>query len=310
MSSVSLYPVYSRFTSETEFTFSPYTFFYKKNEEKFTLTTNTPVGGVHALADENSYWNADDYELGIHRSIQCTNAHLLYGKAKNAIAERGSTLGIALSWSSADSNQRGTVEIGAIKCIEGSSKHCLDYVFPKGTLRGEVNFSIILYLKSNSSIFNPVSPYANVVGTVLGTLDTFKIKLDGKGSFFPVQLFEDNRAPLWKVFCLWDDPVVDAFHENVIIMLNTQNKGYKFIDRKDKEYNREFAIEVFSSAISTIIEYLRNEQGGLNSVESPERGSVMAAINYFRDTHGWDMTDPIKLTYSIREFLNKIFPKK
>ena len=258
-------------------------------------------------------WSADNFDLCVKRAIALKGFKKLFGP--DGIACRDAVLGVSLIWTSSDSRQRGSEPIMTISVNhedllqQQDHTFCegeIDINFPKAKLRGDVNFSVVLYIAKSGVPKDDETHLANEEGFVLGEFDSFLLRIEGTGSLFPVFEVHEHDQPLWYVRCDWTDPVSDSFSETVSINLNTAHKNYKYIDRTQKTFCPQLLVEVMSSALCCIIEKIRSEQylEQILSDEEMERGSVGEAVRYFAYTLGWDFSTPEKLSLSTRKFFD------
>lgn len=311
MNNIHLFPIYDKEVSPVQLT-STYEFSYDNEEGKsFPLQINEETNNLGFIVDEEEAWNIGKYGININRHIHLENLNVLFGDSDFAIACKNSKIGVAFLWASKDSCQRGVLPLGSFSEITDEFNENLNFVINKGQLRGVVELSIVLYLKKHPSIiYDNENRFADKEGIILGYLDTYYIKLDGQGSFFPTMVIEDKGGPLWSVVCDWKDDIKnDLLEESVMVLLNKSNPNYIFIDRKNKAFNRQLAIEVFASAFSNILEEVRTKNG-FADLDDGEPGSIASALVYIRDTLNWDFSTPITLSKSIRSYFDKNLKKK
>ena len=183
----------------------------------------------------------------------------------------------------------------------------MEIFFSDAKLRGDVNFSTVLYIAQSGTPEEDETHLANEEGFIIGELDSFDLKLEGSGSLFPVFEVFEAEQPLWYVRCDWTDPVSDSFADTVSININTAHKNYKYIDRMQKTFCSQLLVEVMSSALCCIIEKIRSENylEQILGDEDMEHGSVGEAVRYFSNTLGWDFSTPDKLSLSTRKFFDR-----
>lgn len=258
-------------------------------------------------------WNADRYNLLVRRTIALKNYRNLFGP--DGIACRNARLGVSLVWTSPDSRQRGAEPILSFginkEQLEGKQDYTftdgeIDLEFPAAKIRGDINFAVVLYVEQAGTPAADEMHLANEEGFILGTFDSFALRIDGTGSLFPVFEVYEKAQPLWYVRCDWTDPVSDAFSESVSININTAHKNYKFIDRAQKTFCPQLLVEVMSAALCCIIEKVRSEKylDQILGDEEMEAGSVGEVIRYFSSTLGWDFSTPDNLSRSTRKFFD------
>ena len=286
---------------------------YVGGEEKKLDYDPAEAGLSINLLKTDGVWSADKFNLRLKRTIALKNFKKLFGA--DGIACKNATLGVSVIWTSPDSRQRGSKPIMEIHAPAEMSSETQDHSFlegeleiefPRASLRGEIDFSIVLYISKAGTPAEDENHLANEEGFVLGEFDSFILKIDGNGSLFPVFEVYEQDQPLWYVRCDWTDPVSDLFSETVSININKAHKNYKYIDRTQKTFCSQLLVEVMSSALCCIIEKIRADQylDQILGDEELERGTVGEAVRYFADTLGWDCTSPDKLSLSTRKFFD------
>ena len=309
---IPLFKTFNEDAKDDVFKLDNYVFSYMRDGETVELIQdfdNTGLRMEAALSDETGYWNPDEYPLCVSRKIMVKKASVLFssGVPSNdtpfSIACHDAVIGIGLKWYSASSNQCGAVPVGVITRNTSYQDYTVKYNFDKASIRGEVFFSIILYVYSSGNPNEYEKQYGNTPGMILGEIDTFAIRIDGNGSFFPIYEISNPGEPLWDVNCTWTDPASDSFSDCVSIFVNKAHKNYKFLNREDRNFNPQMFSEIMSSAICVIIETLRSDPGGFASLDNAQEGSVAQAVNYFQEKLDWDIKTPRLTSRSVRLFL-------
>lgn len=302
---LSLFPTYEKDKSDI-FSLSDYSFYYDKDDEEVELSYNSDesMSGEIVLEDETGYWTPDEYPLKFLKKIEVKNATLLY-ETDYKIACSDATIGIGLVWSSPSSNQKGAFDIGEIENIDRRQVYKINKTFPPGSLRGEVIFSIILFIKKPGKPEKDEFIYANEPGCKIGEIENNVVRIDGNGSFFPMKEVDRPGEPLWFVECNWTDPSMDSFSDSVSILLNRAHKSFRFIDRTDKDFQPQLLLEVLASAVGNMIETYRDYDKDFETIQDAQEGSVALAIRYFKDNLNWDISSPIHTSSSIRTFFEQ-----
>lgn len=310
-----LYPSLNENMIEHVFQAKKYTFSYTGIDgfdRDLAYETFEVNASVNCLRTDG-VWSADKNNLFVKRTVALKNYRILFGP--DGLACRNARLGMSLVWTSPDSRQRGAepiVEVGispeqfAEKQDHSFAEGEIDLEFSAAKIRGDVNFSVVLYIAKAGIPEDDELHLANEEGFVLGTFDSFTLRIDGTGSLFPVFEVYEKDQPLWYVRCDWTDPTFDQFTESVSININTAHKNYKFIDRSQRTFCSQLLVEIMSSALCCIIEKIRSEQylEQILGEEEMESGSVGEVVRYFANTLGWDFFTPDKLSLSTRKFFD------
>ena len=291
-------------SKETEF------YYTNREDEEFELMGELldQSSCIYKLTDTLGIWTQDDYNFGIRKKYLLRTFQCLFGP--EGIACKDAKIGLALVWTSADSKQRGIIEVGQFGSEDLQMQNEADVLFQKAQLRGRVDFSTVLYIACSGTPTENEIHLANTPGYILGEFENekFSIQLDGNGSIFPVYERPEEGQPLWYVKCDWLDPLTDSFEESVSIHINTLHKNYRYIDRTQKTYDKQLLVEIMSSAISIVIETLRADEASweeITSGENFEHGSVGEIIYYFKNTHNWELSTPQSVSLSIRRFFDQ-----
>ena len=310
-----LYPSLTDDMKEGVFQAKKYSFSYMDDDgfendlEYEELEVNSSINCLKT----NGIWSAEKYNLCIRREIALKHYRKLFGS--DGIACQNAKLGLSVVWTSPDSRQRGAEPIMVFgvdqEQLKEKQDHTfaageIDFEFPRAKIRGDINFSVILYIAESGTPTEEEYHLANEAGLVLGEFDSFMLRIDGTGSLFPIFEIGDKEKPLWEVRCDWTDPMSDGFSEAVSININTAHKSYKYIDRKNKAFCAQLLVEVMSSALCCIIEKLRSEKylDQILGDDELEAGSVGEAVRYFENTLEWDFSTPDKLSLSARKFFD------
>lgn len=306
---ISLFPIINdELLGKIRYQTTPYELYYINEDQEFLLRTEEIKGSamIHKIVDDDGIWSPDDFNFCIRRKYNIRTYQCLFGE--NGIACNDAILGIALMWTSSDSKQRGIIPIGDIKNSAKDIDLILNYEFSKAQLRGLIEFTTIIYIKTVGKPSLKEEHLANEYGYLLGELDKFTIKLDGEGSVFPIYEINEPRQPLWYVKCEWDDPTYEKFSDCISININRAHKNYKFLDKTKRTFNEQLLKEIMSSALILIITKLK-EQGNYWDVtingDDLQSGSVSEAIYYFINTLEWDVSTPEAISLSIRKFFDQ-----
>ncbi len=308
-SNISLFPMIDDdMLKKIRFQCDPYRFYYLRDELEYGLSSE-PIDGsnsVFKLEDPEGIWAPDDYNLGLKRRYTLRTYQCLFGD--NGVACSNAVLGIAVVWTSADSKQRGVIQVGEITNSAKDVEFKLNYEFNEAQLRGEVEFTTIIYIKNAGTPLLNEEHLANEYGCVLGELDKFTIALDGNGSIFPMYEVNEPSQPLWYAKCDWDDPTYESFGECVSIYINKAHRNYKYLDKTKKTFDEQLLKEIMASALMLVITKLKQDVNYWDVTvngDNLKKGSVSQAVYYFISTLEWDVSSLETLSLSIRKFLDQ-----
>jgi hypothetical protein len=307
---ISLFPVITdELLNKIRFQASPYELYYVRDDQEYKLCAEELDGGstVHKVIDDEGIWSPDDYQLCVRRKYFIRTYQCLFGS--DGIVCNNAKLGLAVMWTSSDSKQRGVIPIGTIENSQSDLELELNYEFAEAQLRGDVEFSTIVFVKEAGTPLWDEEHLANQYGCVLGELESkFVIRLDGVGSVFPIYEIIEPGQPLWYVKCDWDDPTYDLFSECVSININIAHKNYKYLDKTKRTFDEQLLKEIMASALVIVITKLKEQENywDVTTVgEELQSGSVSEAANYFINTLEWDVSGPEAISLSIRKFFDQ-----
>ena len=310
VNNVLLYPTLNEvLLNKIRFSKKDFQFYYTSSDEEEHELDNESIdqsSSMYRIKDKDGYWTQDEYNLCFRRKYCLRTFQCLFGE--NGIVCQNARLGMAIQWTSTDSKQRGIIRIGEFGIEDQIFEAVAEEQFKKAQLRGKIDFTTVLYVAKSGDPKENEKHLANENGYILGELDKYTIILDGKGSSFPIYEVCEPGQPLWYVRCEWSDPTTDAFSECVSINLNTAHKNYPYIDRTKKQFDRQLLLEIMASAITIIIEKVREEDvywEQISQGDNLEYGSVGEAIFYFKNTLEWDLASVESVSLSMRKFFDK-----
>lgn len=288
-------------------------FSYSDDYEEFPLhiegNENHSGSIVGKIKDSRCTWYPETHNLLLRKACRFTSAYYLFGAG--GIAASSATIGIALRWISSKSDERGLIPFGELTRTDSAAEFIAEASFEKGKLKGSLKLQTILYLKQPGTPTESEMYFAQQAGAVLGILDQSEIYIDGNGSIFPIVVVDQPGKPLWQVyFSDTVDALQDSFSsENVEIRLNRANPNFDSLKIESSMSESPLFLEVISSALMVIVESAKESLGedwnNILNGEGYESGSIAEAINYFVSRLQWDVSSPVNLAVSIKEFFEK-----
>lgn len=289
-----------------------YKFYYLKGEDRIELSTDLISNSLDnlqavVLVDNYNIWNIDDFGLIIERKIDIGNIKALFGY--DGLASDKSEIGLAIRIMSQSSNRHSVYQITSFTNNSAGDSNSFDiklHLKPH-CFSGNITIEPIFYLKK-SSCESSDFPYDEVEGSVLGIIDRIKISFDGVGSVFPIFEIEEKNKQLWFVTFDSNDLLTDPFAKDYVeIYINKWHPDYPHLCADANLAFTPLFNEVISSALSQIIEKARcsGDWSEIINNDDLDSGTIGYAISYFKNVLGWDLSDPIKTSYSIRSFFNE-----
>lgn len=307
---INLYPVIgNELLIKIGYQTTNYEFYLNEYDENYSLGIEQIDQNSYdyvKLIDEKYQWDLDKDNLLFKRNISLENPAFLFGK--DGVSRKKSELGVGLIWISKDSNQRGAMEIGTFTSDMKRVDFTVNGKFLSGTFSKRIDIQTVIYLKNANEMLDLEEHLSDISGTLLGTLDSNIILIEGDGSEFPIVEVEDKKAALWWIECDWEDIKTDEFNEeNLRICLNKSHKNYKELIRSENEMKSPIFLEILSSVINILILKAKESEDweDIDRGIGLRTGSIGEAIHYFLKTFNLEDISIEKLNRSIRENLEK-----
>lgn len=287
--------------------------------KNYQLDDNSTNGLFYSLCDSRGVWTPDTHNLKVSGTFSITNPIGLYGEC--GIAPKDSIIGLAIRWCSSTSKKRGVNIIGDINKSAEKQEIPFCVIFDKAELRGAVTFYYELFISSRATASNEEQHLANITGTIIGEDQICILDIDAKEQNFPIELFEDKDAPLWKLSVSDHDPRDDQWGPDAVkIQLNKAHKDYKYInqDVKNKSFSSVLLREILASAVSLYINTLqgiakeknpacKNLQDFLNDddIAAWEPGCVAEVVKGFQsEPMNFNLTSPTETSISVHKYFD------
>ncbi len=257
------------------------------------------------MDNDDNPWSLKDSNLIVNRTIHFDNVKPLFGE--KGIVCKNAEIGIGLRWTSKESRQRNVYEITSFKSDSEIINAKFTIRFAKSFLKNSLTLETIIFVKTIGSPEENETYLGNRQGLVLGELDFVNIRLDGKGSEFPIFEEENNDAsnPLWSVNVDWDIPSISPFTDSFQIYLNKNNPNYKYIDRNSETYDPHLMVEIVSSALTILVLKLKEDKNSWDEMDKNidlEEGSVSHAIYHFKHNLHMNFDNPATIQDSFRRY--------
>lgn len=231
--------------------------FLKKNQSGMSnlLVSNGKIKDV--------YWDQRRDSLIVRRDLKICNPSYLYGK--NGIACTGAKLGIAILWKDTKTDLAGSIvpKDGTEKSDVTGWSMFFEHEFEPGELMGNVEFRLVVYLKSAAdNVLADEGMLNNRTGIILGDLELYKLEISDDTMPFPFVIeASDSKALWWIDFSTWDDPGEDAIFgpSSFVVTLNSRIKGCPNVTGNSIQ-NAEMLFEITASVYAALFKKLTKEQ--------------------------------------------------
>lgn len=254
----------------------------------------------------DSMWSPSENSLIIEQTLHVDNPSSLFGD--EGVADIDSKIGLGVHLHSKTSGFQKTISVGSFPNENDPIQIHFYHEFPPSTIRGVVNLDFFLYLHESHNN-NP--KFANHSGMILTFEDLNMVELiiDGSGSNFPINEFEEPGGPLWKLEKNWADASEDSFDSsNVNLAFNTKHRLFEEIKKDTRVVNRGLMGNIMIQAMSMIIQQtLIIEENQIEDEDDIMPGSVLAAVAYWVDVFNVDTTSLFSIQNSLLDSLDKQF---
>ena len=242
--------------------------------------------------DENANWNPNENDLEISLSFGIENTSILF-EGEDKVAYRSSQLSVALFLVAGESADQRLFALCPLQNVNQRQIIKLSGRLERGKYHGTADFSVKVILTKPGEEEPEVFGVNNTKGIILGTLGSFKIRITGQGTSFPVYEKESENAGLWSVECNWDNPEIDEFDQTFKLILNPRHPDYAFIDRKSKLYCKRLENEIMAEALAIFLCAVLNNCGTGQTLSGkyPE-GSVASVAQYMIEAKSLRIDDP------------------
>ena len=268
------------------------------------------IGEIDYIIDDpNGNWDPNECKLILKGNVIINNTDTLFD-GLNKIIEYDSIIGVAINYSTKKASWTKTIHLGEIHYKKNNNDFKFNLQFDKGSISSKIELTVILYVKKANQEENDL--YAKKTGTILGTIITKNIIIEGNGSTFPITINEVKNGPLWDMdisYEMLDDTLSD---ETICIKINKLNKAFEGLGiEKITENNIYVWREILADFYENILLYLDKNGDDLDNIYSETKfgegtiGSFLQyTINNFEISKE-NIKNPITLSRKIRSKMEK-----
>ena len=233
-------------------TVSKYEFFYFDQDKVYNLTQKGS-STIKLIADSNPPWSIERGGVAFTKTVSIAYPRLLFGI--NGIACSNASIGICLLWTNKTLTQTGCLLPDSDIETETGRTCYFNCMFQPGTIKGDLELSIILYIKKKADTLLPGEDILiNEEGAAVGEVETVVLDCNSTFMEFPIEEVNAPDEPLWWVsFSQWEDPRIDLFdRENICLYLNVHYQACPLIGEKIK--NIDLLIDILSTTYLMIFQ--------------------------------------------------------
>lgn len=242
------------------------------------------------IDDKDADWDPKQNDLFVNVPLVIGKGSVLYDFGPEQVAYATSEISLALFVVSPDSADQRLLGYERLAQTDEIQTIDLKGKLANSKYHGTVVFSVFLVLTKEGEPQNGVSGINNSLGIKLGKVCSFKVRVTGDGTSFPVFEKPSEGAGLWITECNWESVANDQFDQAFKLIINPLHKDYQFIDRKSKTYCKRLENEIMAEALSDFLLRVRDEaEFADNPTAAFDEGTVGAIAQYMVETKGIDL---------------------
>lgn len=235
------------------------------------------------LSDPLEIWTVETEGITLSKTISIAYPLMLYGS--NGIACSNASIGICIMWTNKTLTQTGCILPESDIETETGRVCTFNHTFSPGTIKGDLELSVILYLEEKAeTVLQGEEKLNNEEGVSLGTLETVVLDFNSIYMEFPIEEYNSASEPLWWVyFSQWEDPKVDLFDkENICLYLNPYYSACPMVGEEIK--NLDLLVDILSSTYLLIFERIMEKAEDLQATQDNlglENNSICSIMYQF-----------------------------
>lgn len=285
MDNLSFYPKLTEaLTDACGLSVDKYVFTYMYQDGSFGLKQKGTA--TIKLSDPLDIWKIEDEGISFSKTVSIAYPRLLYGK--NGIACTNATIGLCIIWTNKTLTQTGCILPESDIETETGRTCTFNHAFDPGTIKGDLELSIILYIKKKAeSVLPGEEKLINEEGVTIGEIETVVLDFDSIYMEFPIEEYESANEPLWWVyFSQWEDPKVDLFdRENICLYLNPHYPACPMVGEEIK--NIDLLIDILATTYFMILNRIAEDPDDMKATQNNlglENNSICSIMHQFMES--------------------------
>lgn len=262
-------------------TVGKYVFTYSYQDNTYELQQKGT--SVIKLSEPLDIWKITDEGLSISKTIQIAYPRFLYGE--NGIACSGAEIGVCIFWTNKTLTQTGCILPESDVATEHGRTCRFDYTFEPGTIVGDLELSVVMYIKQKAETVLPgEEKLINETGVTIGEIETVVLDFNSIYMEFPIEEYKSPDEPLWWVFfSQWEDPKVDLFsRENICLYLNPYYSACPMVGEEIK--NIDLLIDILATTYFMILKRIEENPDDMKATQQNlnlETNSICSIMHQF-----------------------------
>ncbi len=290
---------------------SQYDFSYMYQNNRYELKQKG--SSTIKLSDPLELWKIESEGITLSKTINIAYPLLLQGP--HGIACRNAEIGICIMWTNKTLTQTGCI-LPVTDIISDTGRTCsFDYTFPPGSIKGDLELSVVLYIKKRADqIFQDEEYLMNEEGVTVGEIESVVLDFNSIYMEFPIEEYYSAKDPLWWVyFSQWEDPKTELFDkENLCLYLNPYYSACPMAGEEIK--NIDLLIDIMATTYLMIFIKIRENPEDLKATQQNlglENNSICSIMHQFiescKEPLHWESDEALlkSLQINIRKMLQE-----
>lgn len=241
--------------------------------------------GKSVIKFDDEAWKIERDGLRIRRRIVIEYPEVLYGST--GIACSGAELGVCIIWVNRLLTQMGTILPANEYMTDASKVYEFDYEFLPGTLKGDLNLEMQVYIKKSAdNVLAGEKSLMNDEGVTVGIIDETSLDFGSMYMDFPIIEVNNKNQPMWWLeLSDWSEPKEDLFNEdNLCIYLNTAYESCPKMG--DTIKNGDVLVDIVTTAYVMLFRKVKDCNCLADTINDVglEQGSISKMLFYFKDS--------------------------
>ena len=235
------------------------------------------------IEDPMEIWNVESDGIAFSKTVSIAYPNLLHGI--NGIACTNASIGVCIMWTNKSLTQTGCILPKSDISLETGRVCQFRHVFEPGTIQGDLELSVIMYIKSRAGIIlEGEERLINEEGVAIGEIETVVLDFNSIYMEFPIEEYDSPDEPLWWVyFAQWEDPKVDVFgRENICLYLNPHYPSCPMVGEEIK--NLDLLIDILATTYLLIFQKINENPEDLKATRDNtglENNSICSIMHQF-----------------------------
>ncbi len=235
------------------------------------------------ISDPLEIWGIETEGISFSKTVSIAYPHLLYGA--NGIACKNASIGVCIMWTNKTLTQTGCI-LPESDVETNTGRICtFNYTFEPGTIKGDLELSVIFFLKEKANNILPGEERLNnEEGVEIGEIETVVLDFNSIYMEFPIEEYNSANEPLWWVyFSEWEDPKVDLFdRENICLYLNPYYSACPMVGEEIK--NLDLLIDILATTYLLVFNKISENSDDMKATQQNlglENNSICSIMYQF-----------------------------